>query len=348
MNTVRLMGAATLAFGLIAGTAAGAGSQFSSGGGWSTGGQNSWQSTGAPPPQYTPPRHRTRSWPEVSALYAVGTAYGVGMGIWVSSELEVRVGNDPAILLIPPVVLGLAAPTGVFFLDRPRMPEGLPAAMAAGLILGAGEGVGVAGNQYAFAKERDEWGFRGLTRATAAGATAGGIAGYAVGYYLEPPPATLALTTSGAAWGMTVGTMVTHGASKTGKNDFAALGGLIGYNVGMAGMAALGMATVPKWYHLGWMWGGAGVGAAASLPIYLFYVGDKTPEMRRGLIFTGTAITLGVAGGALLSGAFGGMASGSSYEHTAQADHEPWITVDGIGPLATKDGFGLQAFGRLF
>ncbi len=284
-------------------------------------------------------------------MYVVGTAYGVGMGVWVSSELPWH--DDPGIMLIPPVILGAAAPTGVYFLDQRRMDEGHPAAIAAGLVLGAGEGVGVAGIQHAWAKERKEWGFKGLTRSTALGATAGGAAGYAIGYYLEPPPATLALTTSGAAWGLLVGSMVSYGGSKTGRDDYAALGGLIGYNVGMGGMAALGMVFVPKWYHLGWMWGGAAVGAAASTPIFLFYLKDGGPPMRRGFVFTGTAITIGVAAGALFSGILES-ATGEPESRVAEASDEDssvlgdWVAVDGIAPLSGNDTFGLQLYGRLF
>src|SRR5262245_10611211 len=63
------------------------------------------------PQPYAQARSNKRSYPEIGALYFVSVAYGVGIGVWFSSELRVK---DPATFLIPPILLGLAAPVGVY------------------------------------------------------------------------------------------------------------------------------------------------------------------------------------------------------------------------------------------
>ena len=78
------------------------------------------------------------------------------------------------------------------------------------------------------------------------------------------------------------------------------LGGLVGFNAGLVGAGALSMVWVPTYKSLAWMWTGFGAGVAVSLPIYLFYAGG-THEVRRGLIFQGTAGTLGLLAGAVFS-----------------------------------------------
>ncbi|MET0592894.1 MAG: hypothetical protein ABW133_09355, partial [Polyangiaceae bacterium] len=131
--------------------------QWGAGGNWQPGGQpagGSWQ-TGpgwspvpSQPPPYYPPSSRSSepaSAVEIGSLYGFSAAYGVGTGIWLDAELGIE---DPGMRFLPPVILGLAAPVGVFFLDRPRMPRGMPAAIAVGMAIGAGEGVGIASYQY--------------------------------------------------------------------------------------------------------------------------------------------------------------------------------------------------------
>jgi hypothetical protein len=49
------------------------------------------------------------------------------------------------------------------------------------------------------------------------------------------------------------------------------------------------------------MWAGAGIGVAASLPVFLFYAGDDGPPAKRGFLFMGTATTLGIAAGAIFA-----------------------------------------------
>jgi hypothetical protein len=287
---------------------------------------------------------------EMGALYVTSAAYGFGMGIWLSTELHLQ--NDPAPFLIAPFVLGVAAPIGAFALDHPSMRRGKPSAITAGLLLGAGEGLGVWGTQAVHANSDKAWGFRGLTRAAAIGSTIGGVAGWAAGEFLEPPPVTSWLAVSGAFWGTAVGSMFayggTRGSAKWGQaNDHTSIGGLIGYNVGMVAAGSIGALTVPSERQVAWMWGGAGIGAAVSLPVFLFYVGDGGPPARRGFIFMGTATTLGIiAGGIFASDA---VRVGHSAPKTVVANHRPHAIaeVGGVLPVITPDHLGVSVWGSL-
>lgn len=293
-----------------------------------------------------PASSRTRSVGEIGALYGVSVAYGVGIGVWLSNEIGI---DDPGVFLIPPAVLGLAAPVGVFVLDRPRMDEGLPASIAAGMLIGAGEGLGIAGYQFVSADREDEWGFRGLSRAVALGATLGAVGGYAIGYYQEPPPESSVLVTSGVVWGTLIGSAFGYGASGADldygmANDSAALGGLIGYNVGLAGSAVFSVLMVPSFSQIGWMWAGAGIGAAVSLPVFLFYTGEDSPPAKRGLVFTGTAMSLGLVAGGLF-------ASGSKRlaraEPPLSSPERAFARIETLVPRLSEDSIGLELWGSL-
>ena len=302
-----------------------------------------WSSNNVQPPSYSPPQSsHKRTDLEIGVLYAVSVGYGVGLGVWFSAEVGI---DDPGIFLIPPAILGIAAPIGVYFLDDPSMPRGLPASMAAGMVIGAGEGIGIASYQFVTTPEKDAWGFRGLSRATALGATLGGIGGYALGYFQEPEPQNSLFVTSGAMWGAAIGSMFGYGASEAGigyglANDSASLGGLIGYNVGLAGTAALSAVMIPSWGQIGWMWAGAGIGAAVSLPVFLFYAGEDTPPAKRGFLFMGTAVTLGVIAG----GFFG---SDDEYEIGRAAPSASDVRISYVAPLAVQGGLGIAVGGEL-
>ena len=129
-------------------------------------------------------------------------------------------------------------------------------------------------------------------------------------------------------------------------NDSASLGGLIGYNVGLAAGAATGALHIPSWEQIGWMWAGAGIGAAVSLPVFLFYAGDDAPPAKRGFLFMGVATTLGIAAGAV----FG---SGYSDDYEIGKDdglpnENRFATVTSITPAFFHDGAGIQIDGLLF
>jgi len=301
-------------------------------------------------PYPAPTRSTKRTTLEMGFLYGVSAAYGVGLGIWFDAEVGIK---DPGVALITPAILGVGAPVGAYFLDDPEMERGMPASIAAGLALGAGEGIGIASYQFVTADKADAWGFRGLSRATALGATLGGIGGYALGYFQAPEPQSSVLVSSSAMWGTAIGAMFGYGASAKGvgyglANDSAGLGGLIGYNVGMVAAAAVSLVYVPGWSQLGWMWGGAGIGAAVSLPVYLFYAGKDGPPAKRGLLFTATATTLGLAAGAVFaSGAAGDYQVGQSQDdETSGAPAFARLTT--ITPMAVPGGAGIQLGGLLY
>ena len=271
---------------------------------------------------------------EIAKLYATATAWGIGTGIWIDAEAGT---SDPGIALIAPVILGAAAPAAVFFADRPAMREGLPSAIATGLLIGAGEGLGIAGYQAVTSTDASctfttngkaptctpstSWGFKGLARAEFIGSTIGGLAGFAYGYFLKPSPKNNVLIASAAIWGTVIGSEFGWGGSKLSvtyslpsqfegatvtrkttwseTNDHAALGGLIGFNALVVGAAGLSLAWRPSWQQLEWMWGGFAIGEVASLLVYPFYAaGDSDP--RRGLIFQGVAGTIGLVAGAFI------------------------------------------------
>jgi hypothetical protein len=275
----------------------------------------------------------------MGALYGTAVVYGAGLGVWVGAELGIE---DPATFLIFPAVLGVAAPAGVYALDRP-FDRGVPSAIAAGAIIGAGEGIGIASYQFVTAESDDAWGFRGLSRATAIGATLGAAGGAVLGYLQEPSPRLSLFATSGVAWGAAIGSMFGYGASEQGigygrANDSAALGGLIGYNAGLVVTAGLSTLYVPSYTSLAWMWAGGAAGFALSLPVYLVYAGEGGPPAKRALLFSGTTTLLGIGAGALFTFRTSD-ASGPSETRMAR--------VTGIAPLALPGGMGLSLIGDL-
>jgi hypothetical protein len=304
--------------------------------------QQSYPQQPYPQQSYSPqPVYRERTRLELGALYAVSAVYGAGMGVWLSTEAGF---DDPAIFQIPPAVLGVAGPVGVYFFDRPKLKRGVPAAIATGALVGAAEGLGVWSYQVVHAAEKDEWGFRGLARSEAIGSTLGVAGGLALGYLQSPSPKSSLLMSSSVLWGTAVGSMFGYGATSAGQGygrskDGASLGGLIGLNVGLAASAGLSTVYIPSYKSLAAMWLGAGVGFAASLPIYLLYARDGGPPAKRGLIFSGVATTLGIGAGALLT--FGS-------EDSASSDAAPrFARLYGFAPFAVERGAGLAITGEL-
>src|SRR5260221_3064103 len=186
-------------------------------GGYST--QSNWQwSPQQPPPSYAPAGQPTSSQEatdlELGILYATAAGYGVCTGISLHSEPSI---DDPGLKFLAPAILGVGAPAGVFLLNRPRMPRGMPAAISAGMAIGAGEGAGIASYQFVHANSQDAWGFRGFARSVFIGSTGGAALGYLTAVAMEPSPKTNLLLGSGVAWGTVIGSMFGYGGSASGS-----------------------------------------------------------------------------------------------------------------------------------
>ncbi len=312
--------------------------------------QTGYAQPGYPAPGAAPTTSsRSREDWEIGQLYGVGALYGVGMGVWLSTELDIE---DPGIFMIAPAILGVAGPVGVYFLDHPKMRRGMPMAITTGMVIGTGNASGLVIYQHASQPDADAWGFEELTRSIAIGSTVGAAGGYAAGYFLEPPPASGLLVTSGVLWGAGVGGMFGYGASSADKNyhtsnENIALGGLIGLNVGMVATGALTAAFEPSVEQVGAMWLGAGIGAAVSAPIYLLYIGDDKPPVKRGLLFTGTTTTLGIVGGAVLGYDKKQSLARADGRDAGVATLGSWGRLDYVMPTMLDGGMGLGLGGRL-
>lgn len=305
---------------------------------------------GAPPPQpagYMPPPtsgRQSSSDLEISTLYVASAAYGVGAGIWLDAELGI---SDPGLAFIAPAVLGVGGPVGVYFLDQPRMPRGVPGAISLGITLGAMQGTNVWLYQFTKASSADAWGGLGFARSAFIGSTLGGAAGAALGFIEEPSPKLSLFVGSGGLWGSAIGSMFGYGASKGDsygdRNDALTLGNLIGFNAGMIATGALSAAWLPGYKQLTYMWAGAGVGFAATLPIYLLYAGSDNPA-RRGLIAQGIGTTLGIAAG----GIFTFYDRDWDVAETQDPSKRRYASLEGVAPMAVPGGLGLQMTGLLF
>lgn len=281
-------------------------------------------------------------------LYAASVGWGIGAGVWLDAEIGI---DDPGVRFIFPSILGVGAPVGVYFLDSPPLPRGMPSAIATGMILGSAEGIGIWSTQYVTADSDNQWGFRGFARAQFLGSTLGGVGGWAYYYFLRPRPQTNLFFASAALWGTVIGTEFGAGAS-TGSsfgdyNDQMAAGGLIGFNIAFAAAATSSMFWSPSWDQIGCMWGGLAVGTAASLPIYLFYIGsDHDP--RHGLIAQGVAGALGIGVGAMLGrpDPRNGLAEDETDDPYWKKRH--FARFLGAAPMPTPGGMGATVMGQLW
>lgn len=291
---------------------------------------------------------KVRSTPlEIGYLYITAASWGVATGIWIDAMAEVK---EPAVAGIAPVVFGAAAPAAVFIADRPPMQRGLPSAIATGIILGTGEGLNISLLQHVASDEADEWAFKGIMSAQTLGSVVGGVAGGVSWYFARQSPKTNLFLASAAVWGEAIGTAIGGGAS-SGKwgvaNDAVMRGGVVGFNIALAGAIGVSAVWRPSWNQLGWMWLGLGAGAVISTPVYAFYAGSDS-DPRRGLIFQGVAATLGVAGFALLGTPDPKGTTGELEDNDYFTKRHKLARFLGASPMPLPSGMGVQAIGELW
>lgn len=295
--------------------------------------------------QQSPYTSTDRGRGEIGLLYGTAAAWGVSAGVWIDLEAGV---TNPGAALIAPVVLGVAAPMTVFFLDRPKMRLGRPAAISAGLLIGAGENALIFSHQYATAAAGSEWGPVQYFRGNMIASTVGGAGALLAHYGLHFRPQTSAFISSGAMWGSLIGSAF-GGAASSGTwgnttNDSVTLGGLIGYNIALAGSIGGSIFWTPSWKQLGYMWAGFGIGAAVSTLVYPFYaLSDADP--RTGLYAQGIIAPLGAVVGALIGSS---APTGGANADEDNGRHPKFARILGPTILPVQAGAGVQLVGELY
>lgn len=278
-------------------------------------------------------------------LYGTTAAWGVSAGVWIDLEAGV---TNPGAAMIAPVILGVAAPVTMFFLDRPKMRLGRPAAISAGILIGAGENALIFSRQYV--TSNTPWGAKEYFRGNMIASTVGGVGGFLAHYAVKFKPQTSAFVSSGAMWGSLVGAAF-GGAASSGTwtnttNDSVFLGSLIGYNVVLAGTIAGSAFWTPSWNQIGWMWGGFGAGAAISALVYPFYaLTDADP--RTGLYAQGIVAPLGAVVGALI-GSSEPQGGNNAFAPEPDNHHFKFARVLGPTMLPVMGGAGIQLVGELY
>jgi hypothetical protein len=279
-------------------------------------------------------------------LYGTAAAWGVSVGLWIDFEAGV---TNPGAAIIAPVAFGVAAPATMFFLDRPKMRLGRPAAISAGALIGAGENALIFARQYSTATKGNEWGGVQYLRGNMIASTVGGVGAFLAHYGLRFKPQTSAFVSSGAMWGSLVGAAF-GGAASTGTwsnstNDSVFLGSLVGYNIVLAGTIGGSIFWTPSYNQLGWMWGGFGAGAAISALVYPFYaLTDADP--RTGLYAQGIVAPLGAVVGALIGSSE--PASGNNAQQVEDNHHPKFAHILGPTILPVRAGVGVQLVGELY
>jgi hypothetical protein len=290
----------------------------------------------APPPRPTPgapPPNRYRSSGEMAYLYGVGAAYGIGTGIWIDLLANV---TDPGIAMIAPLVLGGAVPVGLYAWDsQQEFDRGVASSIATGMLLGGIEGIAIDGLQWQLTGNPapDNSKLSMWSTIAFAGATAGGLGGYAFGEWLQPDPRSLAFIASGAGWGSIAGILFGSGVVTAGSEwaDGAAVGGFAGYNAGIVATGALSAFYTPSWQSVKYMWLGDLLGTLATTPVYLFYLGGG--EARHGLIANAVG---GLAGIGVAAALTAGMTDSGSAS---------WSPPFQLSVAPTPGGIQANAFG---
>jgi hypothetical protein len=241
---------------------------------------------------------------EMAFLYATSAAFGLTTGAWIDTlslcspnnkqknsdgtlKLDPVTGQtinqcDPAGALVSPLLLGTLFPLGFFLWDnfyKGGIHRGVPSSISTGMIIGALEGLGVAGANFAIAGDStgNRWGSDGIMTSVWVGTALGGIGGYAFGEAVRPDPRKIALIASGAGWGALMGSTFGGGVANSDGPSVAQgmlVGNLVGINVGVLTTGVLAAVGYdPSWSSLKYMWLGAGIGllgtSAIIYPIYL-------------------------------------------------------------------------------
>ena len=241
---------------------------------------------------------------------------------------------------------------GIYFADRAPMREGLPSAIASGLVIGAGEGLVIA----AFGSSHGSWDFP-ISPALKSWVRPSVASEASPTDSARPTPQRNVFLTSAATWGAALGYELGGGvstgawsSSDTGGSSASqtvSVGGVVGYNLGVLGAAAVSAVWTPSWEQLGWMWGGFGIGEAVSalvFPVYAATGGDA----RHGFVFQGVAGAVGIAAGAFVGRPDHRRMAAEDVDEHDWMRHPRFARIRGAGILPVPGGAGATVMGELW
>lgn len=199
--------------------------------------------------------------PEIVSLYATGSLWGTGFGVWLAgTAIRDRAGAHTVIL--PLLGLGGGIAAAALIQRNGEVRRGRALAVHAGMWLGLTAGIGLTGAA--------EWKFNrdGLnlgSHALFGGATLGMIAGAGVAALTDARPGSVGFTFSMGLWTAYAGAMIESAARTMGRDRFPAAGILIGEGVGIATGMILSSMLEPTAAQARWMDLGGLCGASAGL-----------------------------------------------------------------------------------
>ena len=243
----------------------------------------------------TQPALRTTD--ELTTLYATAILYGLGTSAWLALQVEP---DNVAGALIPFATLTPAAAAVVALADGWRpLRHGIPHAIAAGMYLGFGEGLWLAGFQRAYASAHagvELWGAQRISTALWLCATGGGLAGGLIGAINRPTPGRVSFTASSAIWSGALGAFVAHALSPDAseRGQLTYLVGGLAYNAGLLAGILFGPVVAPsvarvRYADLGGLFGALLVGGG-----YALLVADADSRVGLGLAAGGGVLGLGI------------------------------------------------------
>jgi hypothetical protein len=241
------------------------------------------------------------------------------------------------VTIVPPLVLGIAAPAGVFVVDRlyDPMPRGLPSAIASGMWVFGGLGLGITGTIGATSTSDTDDDFMVAAVGTFAGSLIGAGAGAAGWWFLDLEPETNMFVFSGVTQGTILGAQFGGGAIDNQRwrhlNDGLAVGGLVGYGVGLLGTSAVSWFYKPSWDQIGWMLGSLAIGEAVGLVGYPIVLATDDP-WNRGMIIQGVTGALGLGTALILADAV----EGEYYMNVKLDPNEVHVLGGGFRPILNE------------
>lgn len=234
---------------------------------------------------------------ELTTLYATAIFYGLGTSAWLALQVE---SGNVAGALVPFAALAPAAVGVVAMADSYRpLRRGIPHAIAAGMYLGFGEGLWLAGFQQAYASKHagvERWGPQRASTALWLTATAGGFAGALIGAIHRPTPGRVSFTASAAIWSGAIGAFAAHAINPNDseRGQYTYLAGALAYNAGLLAGIVFGPVIAPSVKRVRYTDLGALAGALVAGGCYALLVDHPDSRVGLGLAAIGGSLGLGL------------------------------------------------------